>query len=163
MRSERRREAAVGPRVAVERAHATADLTLYLRFEGSRIDELVSRFDPHGIVAPEALPALARDLIEALDEATHGALVIAGYKAVPVRRPVPGGLIVCLRTRSRSAIVVPKRPSHRSDLGALLRMLAELDPAEVVSADLLRAATTTDRAAPALEVLLGPHPTPSIP
>lgn len=160
IRAERRREAS-GPKREPHRAvHSTADATLYLRFEGRgarAMEELVAQHEPYGRLPVEALRRTSEALLDALDDATHGALVIAGSRILPVRIPERTGVTVCLRVRSRAPLAVPTRPTHRGELATLLRDLAALDAAQVVSADFLQAKATGDRSAPALEVLLGPH------
>ncbi len=160
VRSERRREAAEPRRTPPRAVHSTADMTVYLRFEGRgalAMETLVDQHAPYGVLPVDALRPTAEAVLAVLDDATHGVLVVAGHRVVPVRIPVPAGLVVCLRARSRAPLAVPIRPAHRHDLATLLRELSTLDPAQVISADFLRAKATSDGAAPELELLLGPH------
>ncbi len=146
----------------------TGDLSLFLRFEGEgagAMAALVERFEPHGVLQQEAVSEVAGAILAALDDATHGEVVVAAYRVVSVRSPVAGGTILCFRAQSRTPLVVVEdeaRPSvHRKHVRDLLRSLAALDAAQVVSGDLLAASITSDRAAPELRTLLGPHGTHS--
>jgi hypothetical protein len=146
----------------------TGDISLFLRFEDHGADAmkaLVERFGPHGVLPQEAVGEVAGAILAALDEATHGEVVVAAYRVVAVRSPVDGGLFLCFRTQSRTPLLVIEdeaRPSvHRKHLRDLLRAIAALDASQVVSGDLLTASITHDRAAPELRTLLGPHGTPS--
>jgi hypothetical protein len=164
--SERRHGPSGALRTPPSTVHATADVSLYLRFEGQgarTIAELVEAHGPHGVLPKEALPEVAEAILVALDDATHGALVVAGFRVAPVYTTDPSAWVVCLRVRSRAPFSVPARPTHRHDLGILLRSIAALDAEQVISADFLRARPTSDRAAVTLEVLLGPHLPPPNP
>lgn len=157
---ERRREALLGQRVPARVAHSSGDITLYLRFEGqgaAQMGALVEAHGPYGILEPAAVRHVAEATLAALGDATHGLVLIAAYKAEPVRRAPEGGLVVCFRIASRRALSAPARPLERVELTQLLRDLASLEPAEVGSADLLRAPETSDPASPALTTLLGPN------
>jgi hypothetical protein len=141
---------------------STGDVSLFLRFEGEGAEAmraLAARFAPHGILPAEAVSEVAEAVRAALDDATHGELVVAAYRVQPVRSPAPGGVIVCLRAQSRVALSVVERSAQRKHLRALLRAIAALEPAQIVSGDFLEAELTADRSAPELRVLLGPHGT----
>jgi hypothetical protein len=168
VRAERRHDEATRGRLrlgdgAEGAKGSTGDVSIFLRFEGegaAAMTALVARFAPHGIVPPEAVGEVARAVLAVLDDATHGELVVAAYRVQPVQSPEAGGVIVCLRAQSRAPLAVIERSAHRKHLRALLRAIAALDAAQIVSGDLLAAEITTDRAAPSLRVLLGPHGTP---
>ncbi len=156
VRAERRRDASRPPRQVEHVPHATADLAIYLRFEEEADARAIA-----GGEAEASLRSIVERILARLDGATHGAVVIAGYKIVPVRGGDAGGTVVGLHVHSRVPVAIPARPSHRHDLAALLRELAALDDADVVSSELALGRRTKDRAAPALELLLGPHPAAS--
>src|SRR5690606_8179992 len=161
VRMERRREAALGPRpTPVPPVHRSGDLTLYLRLEGEGAETMAAPaavHGPHGILPPTALRATAEATLDAMDFATHAALLVAAFQVEPVRFPKERGLVVCLRVRALHPLVAPSRPLHRLEVAELLRSLAALDAAQIVSVDFLLAPETTDGAAALLEPLLGPH------
>ncbi len=137
---DRRVSGAVGARA--EEPPRPSDVTLFVRFEraGEEIMRgVLQRYAPDGTLPAGELRAAVEPMVDSLRLATHADAVAAAAEVPPVKSPVEGGLVACLRVKSRAPLPGLSDPTHRASLAAFLRALASFEPATLLSVKLAEA------------------------
>ncbi|MBC7170853.1 MAG: hypothetical protein H5U40_00410 [Polyangiaceae bacterium] len=122
---------AVGPR--------PSDVTLFVRFERAGEEAMravLRRYAPDGTLSAGDLRAAVEPMVDSLRLATHAEAVAAAPELPAVHSPVEGGLVTCLRVKSRGPLPGLEDPTGRESLSNWLRRLAAYEPAKLLSVKL---------------------------
>ncbi len=140
MRDEERR-ALAGPPGTTPGAEGPrpSDVTLFVRFERAGEDimrAVLRRYAPDGSLPASELRAAVEPMVDSLRLATHADAVAAASDVPPVHSPVDGGVVTCLRVKSRAPLPRLSDPGNRASLAAFLRALAKFEPSALLSVKL---------------------------
>jgi hypothetical protein len=136
---------------ALERAHepppSPSDMAVVVRFERAgeaTMRRVLERFGPEGKLPVTELRKAVDPMVDSLRLATHADAFAPGDAVPPLRRPTEGGLLACLRIRSRAPLPGLVDPTAREGLAAWLRKLEALEPTKLLSVKLVEIFAAAD-------------------